>query len=198
MTTTNILINMDSTCSNTVELDTNFISDISDISDISNIKKTPYDILFAIPNTIDSFIKDQSMYKSLEYIFQSSTGLRIFIKSPNNIFSLCANIYGDLWIGSSYGEIRWIYRNLSNSTKTYIGEPNIIYTKKGLFLFLLDDKVLYHTDKFFDRKFLKPVEKQIILSKYHVQIISNNNKHTCLCSQDEFKINLSNKGIIII
>jgi hypothetical protein len=194
MTSTDLLINMNSTCSNTVELTK------LNIGLFSDIKKTSYDILFAIPNIIGTHDNDQTIFKILKYICQSSTGLRIFIKSPNKVYSLCANIYGDLWIGSSYGEIRWIYRNPSNykNVRINIGEPNIIYTKKGLFVFLLDDKVLYYTNDFFDRKIVKPIQTQTIISKYHIQIISTQNTYSQINSEDVFTIGLSNQGVITI
>jgi hypothetical protein len=113
---------------------------------------------------------------------------------------LCANIYGDVWIGSSYGEIRWIYRNPSNLANTNVGEPKIIYTKKGLFVFLLDDKILYYTNDFYDKTSIiknKPTNIFVTISKYHVQRISSH-VQTSTYTDKNISLNLSNKGQIKI
>ena len=122
------------------------------------------------------FSIESDQFKLLSYVFQSSDGTRVWLKSPNKIFSLCGNIYGDLWIGSTYGEIRWIFRNKPSSNSKYnmMGEPNILYLENGLFVFLLDNRVMYWTKEY--RSLNSSVKKnhlqtEIYFSKYHVQII---------------------------
>jgi len=44
-----------------------------------------------------------------------------------------------------FGEFRWLYHNKSNDI-SYVGEPNIMYTKNGLFVFMLDNQVLYRSN----------------------------------------------------
>jgi hypothetical protein len=175
-----------------------------------DIRKISYDLLFpSFPKREDLKIKINNDFIKLNFIFQNSNGLRIFTKSPNAIYSLCANIYGDLWIGSSYGEIRWIYRNpsylvrniyslINKFTNIPIGQPNIIYTKKGLFVFLLDDKVLYYANNLVVRSSINKSSqnqamKHIVISKYHIKLVSNSNINIPE-SEIDIGLSLNNKG----
>jgi hypothetical protein len=67
--------------------------------------------------------------------------------SPNNMFSLRANVFGDLYILSKFNQVFWICNNSrSNKLKIY-GAPILELTNYGEFTFVINDELLFVTKK---------------------------------------------------
>jgi hypothetical protein len=140
--------------------------------------------------------------KYLGFIFQNSSGLRIFLQSPNKRYSLCANVFGDVWISSSCGEIRWIFKSVGKLFKNFndtdqMGEPNISYTSQGQFVFLLDSHIVFSTYAYSVNSIVKkPQIKYKHISKYHVEQVIDTDSIQTICRTTTFC--LDNKGNIQI
>lgn len=83
--------------------------------------------------------------KIIPFFAQNSDGERIFMISPNKMFSLRANVNGDLFILTSYGQVCWIHHS-RNKSEIY-GTPFLELSNYGELIFSIDDNVIFSSER---------------------------------------------------
>lgn len=83
----------------------------------------------------------------IPFIIQSSSGERTFCISENKKFSLRANISGDLYILSGFGQICWICNNSRSRNNTIYGQPILELSNHGEIIFSINGTILFNSMK---------------------------------------------------
>jgi hypothetical protein len=83
----------------------------------------------------------------IPFIVQSSSGERTFIISENKKFSLRANVSGDFYILTEYGQICWICNNSRFGDTNIYGQPILELSNHGEIIFSINGKTLFTSMK---------------------------------------------------
>lgn len=112
----------------------------SQTSSPSSTKTNVSITLFKVPD------KAKRNFIQIPYNVQTSHGERIFLVSENNMFSLRANINGDLFILTMHGQVCWL-RNSRNYNFKINGPPILELSNYGELIMSIDGQILYVSDK---------------------------------------------------
>jgi hypothetical protein len=83
----------------------------------------------------------------IPFIVQSSSGERTFCISENKKFSLRANVKGDLYILSGFGQVCWICNNSRLRDNSIYGQPILELSNHGEIIFSIDGRILFTSIK---------------------------------------------------